>query len=89
MATHKQLNAIPDEPFTLFVFENEDWSVNDVNVIIKPWVTGLPQIGHTIQFSHKGTFHRAKIKDITWNLGDVDNNWMDGGSIHIIAILNY
>ena len=89
MATHKNLESIPDEPFTLFVFENHDWSVNDVNVIVKPWVTALPQIGHTIQFSHNGVFYRAKIQDITWNLGDVHTNWMNGGSIHIIAILNY
>lgn len=71
--------------FVLYVYEKEDWNLTQPAVVVRDWVTELPQIGHTIQFSHETRFIRAKIQDIIWNLGD-SNNWMGhGGTVHIVA----
>lgn len=74
--------------FVLYVYEDENWIKTESLILIREWMTGLPQIGHTIQFSHEDRLIRAKIQNIIWNLGD-SNNWMQqGGTIQIMAVLD-
>lgn len=72
--------------FHLHVYRKYEHGFYDEIIIIKPWVTELPQIGHTIQFSHDNNFYRAKINEIVWNLGDT-NEWMPGSAIRINALI--
>lgn len=72
------------KPFILFVYRDENHFKEDSILLCKEWVTELPQIGHTILFTHDDKFCRAKIISIEWFLG-TDDAWMQGGSIHIYA----
>jgi hypothetical protein len=72
--------------FVLFVYEKEPAPRERSIITVREWMTELPQIGHTIQFSDNNRFIHAKIQDIIWNLGDAQGTWMKGGTIQIIAV---